>query len=153
MSILTRLGFRDYSRPPPAPAIGATLQQVLWRYPSASQIARNPTFEGSVYLFAHGEDKVHLVFVGDALVEAVFNTKWSSQTVKAVRKKVKYFLNAYGGMAEYDVVLDNGFGITMHRKDKRLYAQYSYACDVFSVGLMSDGKIQPYNWELRDAVP
>jgi hypothetical protein len=140
-------------RPPLTPAIGATVQQALWLYPGACSIAANQTFKGTVYRFVRGEDKVHLVFSNDQLLEVVFDTRWSSQTAKATAKKVNYLLDAYGGADEYDVILDNGFGLTMHRRDKCLYAQYSYACDVLSVGVMSDGEIQTLDWELRDAVP
>ena len=129
------------------------MQQALWLYPNACPIAANQTFNGTVYRFVHGEDKVHLIFLNDRLQEVVFDTRWSSQTPKAMGKKVKCLLDAYGGANEFDVILDNAFSFTMHRRDKHLYAQYSHDCDVLSVGMMTDGEMQTPNWELRDAVP
>jgi hypothetical protein len=92
------------------------------------------------------------VFVKGQLVHAIFNTRWSSNTRKGVGRKLKYFLDAYGGADTFEIVLDNGFGYTIERNDKAIFALYSYASDVFSVGPMRNGKVVLHDWETRDDV-
>jgi len=103
-----------------------------------------------VLFAAWDDDQFHFVFVNNRLEEAVFNTRWSSDNPHALGKKLEYFLNAYGGADNYEVSLDNGFGYTIERNDKAVFALYSYACDVFSVGLTRDGQVFLRDWERRD---
>lgn len=138
---------RAFKAPPATPALGATTADVRKMYTSAGPCAQKPSFQGRVLWEQRGEDTFHFVMVDGRLQEIIYSTRWSSHSGKALGKKLEYFLNAYGGAENFEIVLDNGFGYTIHRNDKAVWALYSYAADVFSVGYIHNGKMAMLDWE------
>ena len=143
---------RAFQAPPSTPPLGASCNDVLALYPKARPTDGHEAFAGQVLRSDDGDDTFHFVSVAGRLEEAVYSTRWSSLSRKALGRKLKYFLDAYGGADNFEIKLDNGFGYTIHRDDKLVWALYSYACDVFSVGRMSEGEMVLLDWQTRGEV-
>lgn len=135
-------------KPPITPNLGISPEQASALYPQARKVRSKRGYPGIVLCAASEEEQVHLVFEKERLVEIVFDTSWRRGTEKSRRDKLSYFLDAYGGESKFKVVLDNGFGYTLVRKDKLVSAMYAYQADVFTATEMASGEIAYRDWDV-----
>ena len=142
--------FRRTNSPRGAPAIvelGATLQDLQSTYSPLTPAPARPAFQGQVFAFDTQREHISFRFSEGRLTEIIVNTTWFRSTPEARERKLRYFLDCYGGQSNFNLLLDNGFGYTLERRDRRVFVLYSYVCDIVTVGRMKRGRIDLPDWE------